>query len=123
MIDWARSAGHQDLVEYFATSNTLHIFDAITVNRLDLIRQIILKDPTQLQLTFGDTRSERTEPWDVDWKTPLASAITRENIEAVELLLELGAPLDPTPEGISLADYAKENSKQEIHSLIQSRLT
>ncbi len=122
VIDWARDAGHLELVDHLATYDSLNIFDAIAVNRLDLIRKIVTEDPAQLRLTFGETRSERSEPWGADWKTPLASAITRENLEAVKLLVELGAPLDPTPDGQTLADYADENSTDEIRAEIENAL-
>lgn len=120
-LDWARFSCKNEIFEYFATCDDLKIFEAIGCNRLDRVRELVEADPAILKLTLGETRPNPEDKLDYDWKTPLASAITRENLEAVKLLLELGAPTEPgPPDGRSWVEYARDESSEEIRQLLEN---
>ena len=64
--------------------------------------------------------SEGSEELDYDWKTPLASAITRGNPEMVTLLLELSADLNCMPDNGDLIEFAREYSTEEIVTILEA---
>ena len=89
----------------------------IGTTRLELVEA----DPSLLNLTLRDDRQDASEPLNWEWKTPLASAITRKNPDTVQLLLELGASTSTGPlAGQSLIDFARENSTDEIVQILRS---
>jgi len=102
-LDWAKYDGHKNILDYLSACDDLEIFEAIGCNQLDRVRKLVDADPALLRRTLRDDREDPTESLDWEWKTPLASAITREHAAIVELLLELGAPTDVGPaDGTSL---------------------
>ncbi|MDA1141231.1 MAG: ankyrin repeat domain-containing protein [Planctomycetota bacterium] len=117
-LQWAVYSGKQNIVDYLATCD-IDIFDAIVCENLKRVESILESDSTQLEITLKDVLS-KPDPQEFDWKTPLASAVTRKHAEIVCLLLKRGANTDlKDSNGKSLIELAEKDSTPEIVKLLQ----
>ena len=119
-LQWAMTGGHPEVVEYLSRQ-AIGIFDAVLVDSLDRLGDLLNADPRLLETTIRAERSD-DDPHDSDWQTPLAFAVLRERPGAVRLLLERGARVDIADgDGRPLAELARDASTGEIARLLGTR--
>lgn len=93
------------------------LFDALDLNRLDRVPDILERDPAALNRPFAECLSRDPKP--EDWQTPLVRMVDRGKTSAVRALLQYGADLTAHhPDGRSLLQLAREKGHQEIADLL-----
>ena len=117
-LQWASHAGQPTIVEYLSTLD-IDIFDAIAANNIERIEQLLDSDPALLEKNLGHYH-DNDEPQAYDWRTPLASAISRNRTEIVQLLLSRGADINLKDDNdVPLIDFARKQSTPEIVKLLE----
>ena len=118
-LQWASALGRRECFDYLSIFE-LKLYDAILSNNAARIRELIEESRDRLEATLEDERAME-QSFEDDWMTPLAFAATRERIEAVRALLDLGANADVNaPDGTSLGDLCEKNAAHEVVSLLKA---
>lgn len=88
-LGWADFFDQVKMREWLLNEGPICLFDALDMDRLDRVPDILARDPEALSRPFAKclTREPKLE----DWQTPLARMRARGKTEAVRVLLEHGA--------------------------------
>ncbi|HKV51836.1 MAG TPA: ankyrin repeat domain-containing protein [Gemmatimonadaceae bacterium] len=113
---WANYAGHAEARDLILTG-PIDIFDAITFDRVERLDEILTRDPSSLEHTFGRyvTGEAKAHAWvDVGW-TPVMFAVANGKAAAARALRDRGARLDVRDqEGRSLGEVAAARGQSEL---------
>ncbi|MBI3679808.1 MAG: hypothetical protein HY235_05370 [Acidobacteria bacterium] len=119
-IGWADFFDYADLRDRLLSEPGICLFDALDYGRLDLVPEILARDPAALERPFAKCLSRAAKP--EDWQTPLVRMLVRGKTEAVRVLLDYGADLAARhPDGRSLLQIARDQGFDEIASLLGAR--
>ncbi|AYG59350.1 ankyrin repeat domain-containing protein [Rhizobium jaguaris] len=119
-IGWAEYNGKQEMVEFLKTQ-PLDIFAAAAYGQVEQLAAHLDSHPDQMNIRFGDFRPRGQANPERDWLTPLGFAILNGRIDAVRLLLELGADRSVRDaSGRSYSDLAQETGDEAIVSLLSA---
>ncbi len=103
--DYAKHIAVRDMI----LAGPIDMFDAVTFNRVNRLREIFDRDPGALNRPLRHSLLREPDPndWTKSWWTPLATAVRLGNVSAARELLEIGARVDiKSPEGLMLRDIA-----------------
>ena len=117
-MQWATyRKNRRDIIQFLATCD-IDIFDAVLSGEPAAIKRVVAAAPSSLDATFDSIRGNVGEP-EARKDTPLVRAVRDENINAVRTLIELNATRKfVSPNGQSLADFARERGAVEISELL-----
>lgn len=116
-IGWASFGDYSELRDRLLREPGISLFDALDHDRLDLVPEILARDPAALERPFAECLSRTPKP--EDWQTPLVRMAIRGKAEAVRVLLEHGANAGARhPDGRSLVEVARDQGLEEIASLL-----
>ena len=101
-IGWASFFDYTDLRDRLLREPGISLFDALDYDRLDLVAEILARDPAALGRPFAECLSRAPKP--EDWQTPLVRMAIRGKTEAVRVLLEHGAARPPGSKRASLLE-------------------
>ena len=92
-LGWAGFFDQAAMREMLLNEGPICLFDALDMDRLDRVPDILAREPKALNRPFAEclTRDPKLE----DWQTPLARMKARGKTEAVRVLLEHGAREEP----------------------------
>ena len=119
-LQWARHAGNVAMVEFLNTCE-IDIFDAVVCSNTERLRALATDQPELLESTRAQISitDPECEPHPTDWMTPLAFAASRNELEAAEALLNLGAnPEVSDPDGNLLADLIAAEGPSDMLELL-----
>ena len=92
---WANHAGHAEARDLIL-DGPIDIFDAIALDRVERLDEILRRDPGALERPFGRyvTGDAKAHDWvDVSW-TPMAYAVAKGKVAAARALRDRGAKLE-----------------------------
>lgn len=113
-IAFADRAGHFDVRDYLLEQD-LDVFDAIRFERPDLVAKVLKEDPGAVERSLGEYGGEPKRANE----TPLVAAVTRGDVESVQLLLAAGANKDARDHlGRSLIEIARAEDLPEVAALL-----
>ena len=117
-LQFAQTAGNQELAEYFANCD-IDVFDAVAGNNEERLRYLIAENTELLEVRYRIYRQD-DEAHPLDWQTPLAFAATRGQLDMMTVLISLGADADiSNDEGRPLIDIAKDQGNDEVTKILQ----
>jgi ankyrin repeat protein len=92
-LGWADFFDQAAMREMLLNEGPICLFDALDMDRLDRVPDILARDPASLNRRFAECLSRDPKP--EDWQTPLQRMKDRGKTEAVRVLLEHGARAEP----------------------------
>jgi ankyrin repeat protein len=93
-LGWADFFDQAALREMLLNEGPICLFDALDMDRLDRVFDILARDPGSLNRPFAECLTRHPKP--EDWQTPLARMKARGKTDAVRVLLEHGACEEPS---------------------------
>ena len=111
---WDYRAPDKAIVEYLVAHGARHhIFSAVTMGEVEIVRGLVSDDPESLARRMDRTNKHRT---------PLHQAVVKRQLQSVSTLVELGADLEAIDEaGLTPLDQAALDSSKEIAQLLINR--
>ncbi|HEV2180624.1 MAG TPA: ankyrin repeat domain-containing protein [Gemmatimonadaceae bacterium] len=113
---WANYAGHAEARDLIL-EGPIDVFDAITLDRVERLDEILRRDPGALERPFGRyvTGDAKGHDWvDVGW-TPLVYAVANGKAAAARALRDRGATVDARDrQGRSLGDVAAARGQSDL---------
>jgi ankyrin repeat protein len=111
---WDYVEPNKEIVEYLLAHGARHhIFSAVTMGELDVIRRLIAARPEDLERRMDRTNQRRT---------PLHLAVVKRQLPAAALLIELGADLEAADAGgLTPLDRAALDGRRDIAQLLIAR--
>ena len=121
-LGFAIYAENKDVISLLDTVD-MDIFTAASRGKEDKVKQLLLNDPSLLNINFSEIRPG-DKPCPNDWLTPLVNAVLANQEHIVRILLEQGAnPRLKDNDGKSLHAYAKEKASEAIVDMIEKKLS
>ena len=117
-LGWVDFFDQAPMREMLLSTGPICLFDALDLDRLDRVPDVLARDPAALNRPFAKCLSRDSKP--EDYQTPLVRMVDRGKTAAVRVLLEHGA--DTTvrhPDGRSLMQLANDKGYHEIVDLLQ----
>lgn len=120
-LEWADFFDQAPMREMLLSEGPICLFDALDLDRLDRVPDILARDPASLNRPFAECISRDPKP--EDWQTPLVRMVDRGKTAAVRVLLEHGADVNARhPDGRSLLQLASDKGYQEIVGAISAKI-
>ncbi len=118
-LGWVDFFDQAPMREMLLNEGPICLFDALDLDRLDRVPDILARDPASLNRRFAECISRDPKP--EDWQTPLVRMVDRGKTAGVRVLLEQGADSSARhPDGRSLLQLASDKGYQEIVELLKS---
>jgi ankyrin repeat protein len=117
-LGWVDFFDQAPMREMLLREGPICLFDALDLDRLERVPDILARDPEALNRPFAECLSRDPKPG--DWQTPLVRMVDRGKAAAVRVLLEHGADISARhPDGRSLVQLASDKGYQEIVELLK----
>jgi ankyrin repeat protein len=117
-LGWADFFDQAEMREMLLSEGPICLFDALDLDRLDRVPDVLARDPAALNRPFAECLSRDPKP--EDYQTPLVRMVDRGKTAAVRVLLEHGADITVRhPDGRSLVQLANDKGYHEIVDLLQ----
>jgi ankyrin repeat protein len=118
-LGWVDFFDQAPMREMLLSTGPICLFDALDLDRLDRVPDVLARDPAALNRPFAECLSRHPKP--EDWQTPLVRMVDRGKTAAVRVLLEHGADVTARhPDGRSLMQLASDKGDHEIVSVLES---
>jgi ankyrin repeat protein len=117
---WANHANHPELRDFILTG-AIDLFDAVAFGLTSRMAEIVAGEPRMLDLRFGELVPGRQYYWPDASFTPLMSAAENGDVDAVRVLLELGAdPALRDAAGRDVVEIAPAEQREAIATLVRN---
>jgi ankyrin repeat protein len=117
-LGWVDFFDQAPMREMLLSEGPICLFDALDLDRLHRVPDILARDPASLNRPFAECLSRDPKP--EDYQTPLVRMVDRGKTAAVRILLEHGATATARhPDGRSLMQLANDKGYHEIVDLLQ----
>lgn len=113
-LGWVDFFDQAPMREILLNTGPICLFDALDLDRLDRVPDILARDPAALNRPFAECLSRDPKP--EDYQTPLMRMVDRGKTAAVRVLLEHGADVTGRR---SLLQLARDKGYQEIAALLE----
>jgi ankyrin repeat protein len=117
-LGWVEFFDQAPMREMLLSEGPICLFDALDLDRLDRVPDILARDPSALNRRFAECISRDPRP--EDQQTPLLRMVDRGKPAAVRVLLEHGADITARhADGRSLMQLASDKGYQEVLDLLR----